>query len=102
MTALRSWVARQDKFLGAVRSPWELSLPLPVGFGTRRPPTYVGARDHRPTACSAPRTFSSEGLGRRRDHDRLRPESGAAARRADAAEGGRARIARAADRAAGR
>ena len=42
-------------FLGAVRSLWELSLPLPVGFGTRRPPTYVGARDHRPTAVSAPR-----------------------------------------------
>lgn len=42
-------------FLGAVRSLWELSLPLPVGVGTRRPPTYVGARDHRPTAVSAPR-----------------------------------------------
>ncbi len=26
-----------------------------MGFGTRRPPTYVGARDHRPTAFSAPR-----------------------------------------------
>ena len=50
-------MARQDKFLGAVRSLWELSLPLPVGFGTRRPPTYVGARDHRPTAFSAPRSF---------------------------------------------
>ena len=46
---------RQDKFLGAVRSQWELSLSLPVGLGTRRPPTYVGARDHRPTAFSAPR-----------------------------------------------
>ena len=42
-------------FLGAVRSLWELSLPSPVGFGTRRPPTYVGARDQRPTAFSAPR-----------------------------------------------
>ena len=28
-----------------------------MGFGTRRPPTYVGARDHRPTAVSAPRFF---------------------------------------------
>ena len=26
-----------------------------MGFGTRRPPTYVGARDHRPTTVSAPR-----------------------------------------------
>ena len=43
-------------FLGAVRSPWELSLSSPVGLGTRRPPTYVGARDHRPTAVSAPRS----------------------------------------------
>ena len=42
-------------FLGAVRSPWGLSLSRLVGFGTWLPPTYVGARDHRPTAVSAPR-----------------------------------------------
>src|SRR5277367_4722525 len=57
----RSWGARQDIFLGAVRSPWELSLSLPVGLGTRRPPTHVGARDHSPTACSAPRFSLSLG-----------------------------------------
>ena len=42
-------------FLGAVRSPWGLSLSRLVGFGIWLPPTYVGARDHRPTAVSAPR-----------------------------------------------
>ena len=60
MSVSRSWVARQDTFLGAVRSPWVLSLPLPVGFGTWRPPTYVGARDHRPTASSAPRSLKTD------------------------------------------
>jgi 5-formyltetrahydrofolate cyclo-ligase len=44
-------------FLGAVRSPWGLSLSSPVGLGTWLPPTYVGARDHRPTAVSAPRSL---------------------------------------------
>ena len=42
-------------FLGAVRSLWGLSLSRLVGFGKWLPPTYVGARDHRPTAVSAPR-----------------------------------------------
>ena len=42
-------------FLGAVRSLWGLSLSRLVGFGIWLPPTYVGARDHRPTAVSAPR-----------------------------------------------
>src|SRR3984957_17261279 len=42
-------------FLGAVRSPWGLSLSRLVGFGIWFPPTHVGARDHRPTAVSAPR-----------------------------------------------
>src|SRR5580693_4542155 len=42
-------------FLGAVRSPWGLSLSRLVGFGIWLPPTYVGARDHRPTTVSAPR-----------------------------------------------
>lgn len=32
-----------------------------MGFGTRRPPTYVGARDHRPTTVSAPR-FTLDGF----------------------------------------
>src|SRR5208282_5716953 len=44
-------------FLGAVRSPWGLSLSRLVGFGIWLPPTYVGARDHRPTAVSAPRSI---------------------------------------------
>src|ERR1700750_776147 len=42
-------------FLGAVRSLWGLSLSRLVGFGIWLPPTHVGARDHRPTAVSAPR-----------------------------------------------
>ena len=42
---------------GAIRSQRELSLALSVDSVTRRPPTYVGARDHRPTAFAAPRFF---------------------------------------------
>src|SRR5580692_3023795 len=42
-------------FPGAIRSQRELSLALSVDLVTRRPPTYVGARDHRPTAFAAPR-----------------------------------------------
>jgi hypothetical protein len=42
-------------FLGAVLSLWGLSLSRLVGFGIWLPPTYVGARDHRLTAVSAPR-----------------------------------------------
>src|ERR1700722_9247167 len=44
-------------FLGAVRSLWGLSLSRLVGFGIWFPPTYVGARDQRPTAVSAPRSI---------------------------------------------
>ncbi len=54
-------------FLGAVRSLWGLSLSRPVGFGIWLPPTYVGARDHRPTAVSAPRfIFTAFGLAAHR------------------------------------
>jgi len=46
---MRSWVARQDKIPRGRTIPTGLSLSRLVGFGTRFPPTHVGARDHRPT-----------------------------------------------------
>src|ERR1700735_1959660 len=72
-------------FLGAVRSPWGLSLSRLVGFGIWLPPTHVGARDNRPTAVSAPAVLSSAapfGLARARDPGPHRFEGVPAPRRA--------------------
>jgi hypothetical protein len=79
-------------FLGAVRSLWGLSLSRLVGFGIWLPPTYVGARDHRPTAVSAPR-FMLDGFSdwRRLELDQRRSEGGSAPRRSCPASSGRTR-----------
>src|SRR5580704_10423794 len=69
-------------FLGAVRSPWGPSLSRLVGFGIWLPPTYVGARDHRPTAVSAPRSICRFRIGDKAlDPDRRRSEGGPPPRR---------------------
>ena len=53
-----------DKFPGALRSLRELSLAGPVGSDIWRPPTYVGSRDHAPTAIAAPHSIRPSGNGR--------------------------------------
>src|ERR1700734_273283 len=85
------WPVRTT-FLGAVRSLWGLSLSRLVGFGIWLPPTYVGARDHRPTAVSAPR-FMLDGFSdwRRLELDQRQSEGGSAPRRSRPASSGRTR-----------
>src|SRR5580658_10342170 len=72
-------------FPGAIRSQRELSLALSVDLVIWRPPTYVGTRDHRPTAFAAPR-FSyridfKNADRHRRPQGRPAPGGPAAARR---------------------
>src|SRR5258708_29411457 len=50
----------RDTFPGALRSRRELSLAGALVPVIWRPPTYVGSRDHAPTAIAAPH-FSSVG-----------------------------------------
>src|SRR3954452_25580526 len=51
----------RDTFPGALRSRRELSLAGTLVPGIWRPPTYVGSRDHAPTAYAAPHFLASVG-----------------------------------------
>src|SRR5437016_9042685 len=51
----------RDTFPGALRSRRELSLAGTLVSVIWRPPTYVGSRDHAPTAYAAPRFLASVG-----------------------------------------
>src|SRR5437763_12949926 len=51
----------RDTFPGALRSRRELSLARALVPVIWRPPTYVGSRDHAPTAYEAPHFLASDG-----------------------------------------
>src|SRR3954467_5831950 len=51
----------RDTFPGALRSRRELSLAGALVPVIWRPPTYVGSRDHAPTAYAAPHFLASVG-----------------------------------------
>ena len=54
----RGCPVRRRLISGALRSSRELSLALPLGLVTWRPPTYVGSRDRTLTAGAAPHLTS--------------------------------------------
>src|SRR5260370_21399707 len=76
------WVRAGHHIPGALRSLRELSLVLPLGLVTRRPPTYVGSRDRVPTALAAPHSCHRIFHAARRNEGRVAGGGVGAPRRA--------------------